>query len=249
MSLDYVKSGDSLTAANENKKIAAINNITDRLDTLHISSNGSKGIICTVKNTTSSTVETGGVLAVSGLRTTGLKDKLKSLYKNSGIQLTGTSVTTTSTLLCFALESIQEDKIGKCYIPDVIGAEILVKDDAHGYAKPKADGLESCAYGPFKIIGKSTRPTNISSDSDYEGFAIISVNGMKGHIIGSTQSEVNGTGHSDITVGNITIPNIGCPLLRNGEKISAGSTVVLSWNEIDNELQIIEAQCEPEEEE
>jgi hypothetical protein len=246
--LNPVKSGESLSAAKENQKIATINELSDRLNSLHLPNQKNGGIICTILNNTGSTITTGYPLSVTGIRNEVDKDKLISLYLKSGIQLEGETVTAQSTVIAFTLESAKDGKLARCFLPGCFGGLVTIKADSHKYAKPKADGIESSPYGNFFIIGKSTRPTNISSESDYEGFGILKINEMGGHLVGTLLSDISGGSRADVTVGSITIPRLTCPLLRENETISAGMNVILSWNALENELQIIEAECEGEEE-
>ena len=241
--LEPVKKGDKLTAAKENQKIAEINAINDRLNTLYIPNNANGGIICTIKNSTGSHKTTGSVLAVSGIRKNGNKDTLLALYQNSGIQLSGSTPSSSSSVLAFLLEAIPNNGIGKCFVPNVIGSLITIADSSHSYANPSSSGLTTCVYGIYRIIAKSNENSGV-------GFAIIIPN-QNGHIRGTVLSKITGTSGSGSTAqvkltNNAILDDIGCPLLRSDESIEYNSRVVLSWNMLEMKYEIIEAQCPSE---
>lgn len=243
--LELVKKGEKLTAQRENQRIKAINDLTDRLDSLFTNNNSGGGLICTIKNTATKKL-CGDVLEVDGLRSTGNKAKLTSLYQNNGIQLSGSSPSSSSSVIAFLLEAIPHNGIGRCYVPNVIGANIYINDSSHNYCNTSSTGLTSVPYGEYRIIAKST--------GTGEGFAIIIPNQM-GHIRGelkATRIKGNSGNEATATVtltNNIELPNIGCPMLRTDEIIPKDSKVVLSWNVIERKYEIIEAQCPVEEEE
>lgn len=62
-----------------------------------------------------------------------------------------------------------------------------------------------------------------------------------------TTSGWNGTSTGDNWAANVTIDgatvSVKCPLLRTGESIANGTTVIVSWNDEIGAWQVIEAQC------
>lgn len=241
MILEPVRQGDKLSAIRENQKIAEINAINDRLNSLYIGSRSTAGIQCTIYNNTPTTVPTGGVLEVYTARQEGNKKKLLSLYQTSGLQLKGFQVSAKTRIVAFALESIPHGKIGRCYVPGVIGALVTVVDSSHKYATVTTNGLKTCPYGEYEII-------ELSTETSGQAFSLL-VPVNLGHLIGTTQAAIQGsTGSANVRVKNeagdyVTLPNMKCPLLRGTDTIPSGTIVVLSWNVIDRRYEIIEAQC------
>lgn len=199
-----------------------------------------------VKNNSSNLIEEGGIVQIDGLTREYSEAELVHEFQTKGVVVNGIDYDEDSALHLYAIakKDICQSLTGECDFGDCFGSMVTIKSDSHLFATYDEGSLVSAPYGQFYLIGKSKRPTGVSSESDYDGFAILKSNEMGGHLVGTLQATITGSGTDSVVVGDITFTGIGCPLLRENESITAGSVVILSWNAFDNKLEIIESQCD-----
>jgi len=234
--LEHVRKGEIPSARKENERIDAINSLSDRLNTLYTGPVRAGGMMVTISNTTSSDIQTGGVLAVTGVRVSGSFDKMKACYMKGSVPLTGAAAAADSPLIAIALEGIPAGAIGRALVPDLYGVVAEQANANHNLIKKAAGKLTTTDNGIFRILGKSTASNSLIFAFVYRMAA--------GHRVATT-SNMSGTGSSwtaNVTIDGLSVP-VKCPLLASGKSIANSSTVVVSWNETANEWQIIETAC------
>ena len=239
--LPHVKKGDALSARKENAKIDAINALSDRLDTLWKGGGAAGGLRVTIENPGNTPVMTGQPFAVTGCRASGSFEKFVSLYLGGSIPLDGGTLAASSELVAWAAQGIPAHGIGRAVVPGLFAARVEISDTSHPWAKPAAGKLVSAANGRWRILAKSDRED--AANGKNTAFCLLwSPAGIRTGQIGS-----DGTGTGDSWTASVTIADastpVKCPLLRSGESIGSGMTVVVALNEADGVWQVIEAQC------
>lgn len=239
--LPHVKKGDALSARKENAKIDAINALSDRLDTLWKGGGAAGGLRVTIENPGNTPVMTGQPLAVTGCRASGSFEKFVSLYLGGSIPLEGGTLAASSELVAWAAQGIPANGIGRAVVPGLFAARVEISDTSHPWAKPAAGKLVSAANGRWRILAKSDRED--AANGKNTAFCLLwSPAGIRTGQIGS-----DGTGTGDSWTASVTIAGastpVKCPLLRSGESIGSGMTVVVALNEAAGVWQVIEAQC------
>jgi len=237
--LPHVQKGEALSARKENQRIDAINALADRLDSLWLGGGRTGALRVTVSNGSSAAVPSGGVLAVTGCRASGSFDKMKSLWLNGSIPLSGAAVARSTALPALALEGIPAGKIGRALVPDLLAVTADEMRSSDGFVTFGAGKLVTSSNGLWRILARS------EANDDDQIFALVYP--LKpGHRV-CTTSGWNGTATGENWSANVTIDgatvSVKCPLLRSGESIANGTTVIVSWNGSDNVWQVIEAQC------
>lgn len=239
--LPHVKKGDALSARKENAKIDAINALSDRLDTLWKGGGAAGGLRVTIENPGNTPVMTGQPLAVTGCRASGSFEKFVSLYLGGSIPLEGGTLAASSELVAWTAQGIPANGIGRAVVPGLFAARVEISDTSHPWAKPAAGKLVSAANGRWRILAKSDRED--AANGKNTAFCLLwSPAGIRTGQIGSDGSGTGDSWTASVTIAGASTP-VKCPLLRQGESIGSGMTVVVALNEAEGVWQVIEAQC------
>lgn len=239
--LPHVQKGEALSARKENQRIDAINALADRLDTLWKGGGAAGGLRVTIENPGNTPVMTGQPLAVTGCRASGSFEKFVSLYLGGSIPLDGGTLAASSELVAWAAQGIPAHGIGRAVVPGLFAARVEISDTSHQWAKPAAGKLVSAANGRWRILAKSDRED--AANGKNTAFCLLwSPAGIRTGQIGSDGTGTGGSWTASVTIAGASTP-VKCPLLRSGESIGSGMTVVVALNEADGVWQVIEAQC------
>ena len=241
--LPHVQKGDALSARKENAKIDAINAISDRLDTLWLGGGGRGGLRMTILNNSPNAVPTCGALSVTGARISGSFDKFRNVYMSGSVPLSGGALSQTAPLVAYALEGIPAGKIGRVYVPDLYAVIAEEMSSSDQFLRQAATLYRTANNGALRILAKS------EADDDDRVFCFAYPVKHEGHRV-CTTSGWNGTSKGPDWSANVTIDgaavSVKCQLLRSGESIVNGTTVIVSWNPDEGKWEVIEAQCPAE---
>lgn len=200
-----------------------------------------------VQNNTGADLRIGQKVYITGRRPS--FDTMFREYINDGYMFLG--IANANNPYGFCIEPIKQEHIGEVFVNGLCPALLDSETSTHKYAKIDSTGqlvsTDNEREAEFWKVDAS------SGTNDGKTFAYLIARQKSpepcGHLVGYTTVPIEGDQEvTSVIVGSgtsaQTYENVTCPLLRENETISDGTTVIISKNMSTGEWQIIEARCQ-----